>query len=242
MKQVIAWRRVSTKKQENSGLGLDAQKFLIEGHAESNNFEIIADYCETYTGTKLEYCKELWRAIEHCKQTGAMLIIAKVDRFRDAHEALGIYKMLDGNIYFCDMPTQSKLMLSIMFSVYEQEARNISIRTKAALDAKKRREGSWAKEYGKNTGTTRADAWKRALEKSNQTNKEKAKLNDNNVRFEMWLHLYESKNGPIDRHTNLDPILEEVIALGYKTSSGKDFNKESLRQMIYRTRQRKLQK
>ena len=76
----------------------------------------------------------------------------------------------------------------------------------------------------------------------NKIAEEKAKLNDNNVRFEMWLHLYESKNGPIDRHTNLDPILEEVIALGYKTSSGKDFNKESLRQMIYRTRQRKLQK
>lgn len=242
MKQVIAWRRVSTKKQESSGLGLDAQKFLIEGHAKTNDFEIVADYCETYTGTKLELCKELWKAIDHCREIGATLIIAKVDRFRDAHEALGIYKLLNGNIYFCDMPSQSKMMLAIMFSVYEQEARNISIRTKAALDAKRRREGSWANEYGKNTGTTRADAWQIALEKSNKTNKEKAKINENNIRFEKWLHLYESKNGPIDRHTNLDSLLEEVTALGYKTSSGKDFNKESLRQMIYRTHQRNLQK
>lgn len=242
MKKAISWRRVSTFKQGRSGLGMEAQKEIIEGNAEYEGFEIVADYEEVYTGTHLSYCKELRKAIDHCKKIGATLIIAKCDRFRNAVEALLIYEELHGNIYFCDAPTQDKMVLTFMFGMYEKEALNISIRTKAALAAKKKRDGSWTHEYGKHTGTTRADAWERAMEKINETNHRKAMDNENNIRFAKWLALYESKNGVIDRHTDLDPIVEEVNALGYTTSTGLPFNKASLRMMIYRTHERNVQK
>lgn len=241
MKKAISWRRVSTQRQGMSGLGLEAQKELIDYHIQMQGYVWVADYCETYTGTHLSGCTELRKAIEHCKRIGAVLVIAKTDRLRNAAEALSIFEELNGDIYFCDAPTQDKMVLTIMFAIYEREALNISIRTKAALAAKRKRDGSWAHEYGKHTGTTRACAWEKAMEKINATNHRKAMDNENNIRFAKWLALYESKHGIIDRHTDVEPIVGEVNALGYTTSTGLPFNKASLRMMIYRTHERNLQ-
>ena len=83
MKKYISWRRVSTFKQNRSGLGLDAQKEIIRYFIERDNGEWIADYEECYTGTELSGCIELRKAIEHAKSENATLIIAKTDRFRN---------------------------------------------------------------------------------------------------------------------------------------------------------------
>lgn len=223
-----------------SGLGLEAQRELIEYHMNMQGFEWVTDYCETYTGTHLNECTELRKAIDHCKQIGATLVVSKCDRFRNAAEALMIFEELNGDVYFCDAPTQDKMILTIMFAIYEREALNISIRTKAALAAKRNRDGSWANEYGKNTGTTRAEAWSRCLGRSIETNKQKALTNDNNNRFAKWLNVWESNNGEFSKSTDITKMLSELNALGYKTSSGMEFNKQSLRQMIYRTKERQV--
>ena len=84
-------------------------------------------------------------------------------------------------------------------------------------------------------------AWDKALTKSIETRKRKAQDNENNIAFAKWLNVYESKHGKIDRHTDLDPLVYEANALGYTTSTGMRFNKQSLRQMIYRTHERNVQ-
>ena len=140
MKKYISWRRVSTFKQNRSGLGLDAQKEIIRYFIERDNGEWIADYEECYTGTELSGCIELRKAIEHAKSENATLIIAKTDRFRNTAEALKIYEeMGDGNIMFCDLPTSDKFSLTLFFALAEREALLVSIRTKQALAAKKAR-------------------------------------------------------------------------------------------------------
>ena len=53
MKQFISWRRVSTKKQGRSGLGLEAQEEIISHFVGIENGELVKDYCEVYTGTEL---------------------------------------------------------------------------------------------------------------------------------------------------------------------------------------------
>jgi hypothetical protein len=76
----------------------------------------------------------------HCKRDGAVLIIAKSDRFRNTAEALKIYEeMGDGNIMFCDLPTTEKFTLTLFFALAEREALLVSIRTKQALAALKAR-------------------------------------------------------------------------------------------------------
>ena len=49
------------------------------------------------------------------KQEGAILIIAKSDRFRNTIEALQVYEeMGDGNVMFCDLPHTDKFTLDIV--------------------------------------------------------------------------------------------------------------------------------
>lgn len=251
MKQAISWRRVSTKEQGQSGLGLSAQKSIIEYFAEKENFELVADYVEVYTGTNLDYCTELRKAIDHCKRIGAVLIIAKTDRFRHTIEALQIYEeMGEGNIFFCDLPHTDKFTLTLFFALAEREALITKLRTQAALDEIKKEIATTGKHVSKSgrviSKLGRQDddagtAWDKALTKSIETRKRKAQDNENNIRFAKWLNVYESKHGAVDRHTDIEPLVYEVNALGYTTSTGMRFNKASLRMMIYRTHERNVQ-
>lgn len=137
-KKFVAWRRVSTKKQGHSGLGLAAQKNIIDYFVEREGGDIIADYEEVYTGKDLSGCVALRKAIEHCKRENACLIIAKTDRFRNTIEALQVYEeMGEGNIMFCDLPHTDKFTLTLFFALAEREALIVSIRTKQALAVKK---------------------------------------------------------------------------------------------------------
>ena len=139
-KKFVSWRRVSTKRQNASGLGLEAQKDIIRYFIERDGGEWVADYAECYTGTELSGCIELQKAIQHAKRDGAVLVIAKTDRFRNTIEALQVYEeMGDGNIMFCDLPHTDKFTLTLFFALAEREALIVSIRTKQALDAKKAR-------------------------------------------------------------------------------------------------------
>lgn len=252
MKQAISWRRVSTKEQGSSGLGLSAQKSIIEYFINRENYELVADYSETYTGTHLSGCTELRKAIEHCKRIGAVLIIAKSDRFRNTIEALQIYEeMGEGNIFFCDLPHTDKFTLTLFFALSEREALITKLRTQAALDEIKKEIATTGQHVSKSgrviTKLGRQDdaagtAWDKALTKSIETRKRKAQDNENNIRFAKWLNVYESKHGAVDRHTDIEPLVYEVNALGYTTSTGMRFNKQSLRQMIYRTHERNAQK
>lgn len=154
MKKYISWRRVSTQKQGRSGLGLEAQQEIIRYFVEREQGEIIADYTEVYTGKELSGCKELQKAIAHAKDIGAVLIIAKTDRFRNTSEALAIYEQMgDGNITFCDLPHTDKFTLTLMFAIAEREALMISLRTKQALAAKRARGETWVR----NTDTRAAN-------------------------------------------------------------------------------------
>lgn len=136
-KKFVAWRRVSTKKQRASGLGLEAQRTIIEHFAKTEGGEIIADFHEVYTGKDLDGCTELRKAMQLAKNEGATLMIAKTDRFRNTVEALRIYEEMGGNIYFCDLPHTDKFTLTLFFALAEREALLVSIRTKQALAAKK---------------------------------------------------------------------------------------------------------
>lgn len=138
MKKFVSWRRVSTFKQNRSGLGLEAQKEIVRYFIERDGGEWVSDYEECYTGKELSGCKQLRKAMQHAKEEGATLIIAKTDRFRNTIEALQIYdEMGDGNIVFCDLPHTDKFTLTLFFALAEREALLVSIRTKQALAVKK---------------------------------------------------------------------------------------------------------
>lgn len=230
-RKFVSWRRVSTFKQGRNGLGMAAQKDIIEGFISFEGGELVADYEEVYTGTELECCTELAKAMQHAKEENATLIIAKTDRFRETKEALQIYDDMKGNVYFCDCPTQDKFTLTLMFAIAEREAMLIGMRTKAALAAKRKRDGSWAGEYGKHTGTTRDDALEKAREVRAKNARAKAMTVTANKNFILYIKNYESKHGAICRTTAISPIVEELNSLGYTTATGLTFDVPRFRAM-----------
>lgn len=132
----VLWRRVSTKEQGKSGLGLEAQQEIAEYFTEKAPVKVFTD---VYTGTKLNDCVQLWSAIDYCKENGYLLIIAKTDRFRNVIEALTVLdKVGEGNLVFCDMPTTDRFALTVAFAMWERQAIMGRINTRLALRQRKK--------------------------------------------------------------------------------------------------------
>lgn len=236
MKTFISWRRVSTKTQGRSGLGLDAQKDIISHFVEVEKGELIQDFCEVYTGKDLAGCSELRKAISKAKEIGAILIIAKSDRFRSTVEALQILDEVgEENIFFCDLPHTDRFTLTLFFALAEREALLTSIRTKQALKAKKdqlQNTGGTPELWGsKNGNKNRHEAINKAASISASNRREKARQNANNKAFWEFITDWQAINGKITANTDFQPIADELNRRCKKTSTGLDFDKKRARAM-----------
>lgn len=133
MEKYISYIRVSTKKQGKSGLGLEAQERIINYFTQG---DVVAKYEEVYSGTNLNNCVELRKAINKAKELGAKLILAKSDRFRCVDDALAVMAELgEGNLICCDIPNADRFTFILFFAIAEREALITSLRTKQGLES-----------------------------------------------------------------------------------------------------------
>ena len=149
-RKLVAYYRVSTKRQERSGLGLEAQRAAVAEYAKQTGGEVIAEYTETETGKTSDRPK-LADAIGHTRLSAATLVIAKLDRLaRNVHFTSGL---MESGVEFvaCDNPEANKLTIHLLAAMAEHEATQISNRTKDALRA--------AKARGVKLGSTRPGHW-----------------------------------------------------------------------------------
>jgi len=134
MKYVVYYR-VSTKRQGLSGLGLEAQRTIVENYIKGN--PVINEFTEIETG-KSANRPQLNKALECCRSNNATLVVAKLDRLaRNLHFVTSLQA---ANVDFvcCDMPSANRLTIHIIAAIAENEAQLISQRTKAALAEKKK--------------------------------------------------------------------------------------------------------
>lgn len=163
----IAYLRVSTKEQGRSGLGLEAQKRDINLFI--SNYASEGDLLETYTdivsGSNSSR-QALTEAITRAKQLNATLIVSKLDRLsRKVSFVATLMEDKTLKLKVASMPNADKFQLHIYAALAEQERDFISMRTKAALAAKKA--------SGAILGGLR--------DKTNQRNREKQKLANKNA-------------------------------------------------------------
>jgi DNA invertase Pin-like site-specific DNA recombinase len=130
MSKFVAYYRVSTDRQGQSGLGLDAQRAAVAKHI--GTAELSAEFTEVESGRKNDR-EQLAAALATAKRTKSMLVIAKLDRLaRNVHFISGLLE--SGVPFVCaDMPEADRTFLQMMAVFAEWEARKISDRTKAAL-------------------------------------------------------------------------------------------------------------
>lgn len=204
----VAYLRVSSAQQGQSGLGLDAQRATVEQFIRRNGQEIIAEFTEIESG-KHDNRPQLMKAIEFAKEHDAVLVIAKLDRLSRNVTFISTLQDKDVKFVCCDMPRANELTIGIFAYIAQHERKLISERTKAALDAKKRREPDW--KPGTNNFT----------DEGRQRSQAKIKrLADENIASKHAYHFIKPRR---DAGMNWEQIARELNKEGYKTRYGKKF-------------------
>ena len=136
MKKYVTYRRVSTSKQGESGLGLEAQDRDIQLYLDNYSkqpFKVVGEYVEVQSGGDSNRPK-LTAAIAKAKAEGAELLIAKLDRL--SRKVSFIAALMDDkklSLRVANMPEADNFQLHIYAALAEQERKFVSVRTKAAM-------------------------------------------------------------------------------------------------------------
>lgn len=215
--QFVAYYRVSTQKQGQSGLGLEAQRAAAEQYAKGHG-EIVAEFVEIESGKRNDRPK-LREAIEQANATGATLLIAKLDRL--ARNAGFIFALRDAGVKFvcCDIPEANTLTIGIFAVMAQHEREVISQRTKAALAARKAR--------GLSLGTP-ANLTPEARQKATEARQTIAREHIANRQAAELAGLYRAQDH------SLREIAKRLNAGGYTTRKKRTFQAETVRRLLCR--------
>jgi DNA invertase Pin-like site-specific DNA recombinase len=134
----VAYYRVSTDRQGQSGLGLEAQRSAVLAYLNVGSWTMIAEFTEVESGRYADR-PQLAAALAACKKHKAKLVIAKLDRL--SRNLAFIATLMDSGVEFVavDNPHANKLTVHILAAVAQHEREMISQRTRDALQAAKAR-------------------------------------------------------------------------------------------------------
>ena len=199
----VAYYRVSTKRKS---LGLDAQRSTVTKFVANNGGSVVAEFSEKESG-RCSSRPQLQNALERCKETGATLLIAKLDRLSRNVSFIFALKDKGCNFVACDLPEFNTLTLAIFAGLAQQEAELISTRTKDALAELKAKGKRLGRPKGEGCGE---DVRKRSLE----VRRENARNNSANV--SAWNHI------EVCRRLGMkwSGVTKELNEKGFKTAKG----------------------
>jgi DNA invertase Pin-like site-specific DNA recombinase len=209
---IVPYYRVSTVRQGNSGLGLEAQRVSVESYRKSVSGDVIHEFTEVESGKKSSRPK-IREAIQLCKQTGATLVVAKLDRL--ARNVAFTSQLMESGVEFiaCDCPSANRMTVHILAAVAENEALLISKRTKESLAAAKAR------------GTTLGNPSSRlAAVKGNKSNVKAAADHAATV-----LPIAKAKR---DAGWTLEQIAHHLTGKGYLTRYGKAWSTTAVLRLL----------
>ena len=137
-KRFVAYYRVSTNRQEVSGLGLDAQRGAVREYLAANPGQLIGEFAETSSGLKNNRPR-LHEAIHLCRVMRAVLVIARLDRL--ARSVNLISKLMESGLDFVtvDFPHANRFTVHVLAAIAEYESKLNSERTKLAKAASRAR-------------------------------------------------------------------------------------------------------
>lgn len=219
MKNYVAYIRVSTSEQGKSGLGLQAQQAIIEHYAKAENATIIDTYIEVESGGDILNRPKLKQAINYCIKNDSILIVAKLDRLsRDIEHIFKIKKQLKDKFKSCDLPDTETITVGIYAIFAQREKEIISIRTKIALEQKKKQGVTLGKPENFTHEGRKAGAEARKL---------KAKENPINTRAYALIKVCREQG------QSFASIAEQLNQNGYTTPQGKSFVRQTV-ERIYK--------
>ena len=226
MKKFVAYYRVSTQSQGQSGLGLQAQKNAVANYTGENG-KIVGHFTEVESGTRKKTRVEIYKAIEQAKKEKAILVVAKLDRLaRDVEFTSALF---NGGVEFvcCDNPNANKLTIQLLSVIAEHEASVIASRIQDALKVKKdkikkgiylNKDGSEMKPIKGVVRLGNPNGFGEHQKKGVEKIKENARNNKANIQA-MDIICSVRKEG-----LTFQQIADKLNKLQYKTRRGKEFN------------------
>jgi DNA invertase Pin-like site-specific DNA recombinase len=138
MKSFILYRRVSTTRQGQSGLGLESQDETVRRYVTSQKGTVVGEFVEVESGKNNDR-PQLTLALNECRRLKATLVVAKLDRL--SRNAEFLLRLQNGNVDFvcCDCPNVDRFTVGILALVAQRERELISERTKSALAQARKR-------------------------------------------------------------------------------------------------------
>jgi DNA invertase Pin-like site-specific DNA recombinase len=134
--KLIAYYRVSTDKQGQSGLGLEAQRQAVMNYLNDGKWKVVAEFTEIESGRRSDR-PELDNALAAARLHRCPLVVSKVDRLTRSVAFLSRLLEAEVDVRFADLPQiegpTGRFILQQMAAVAELEAGMISDRTKKAL-------------------------------------------------------------------------------------------------------------
>ena len=147
MKQAIGYIRVSTEKQANEGVSLEAQQARIVSWCKTNDYELVKVYVDAgISGKRMDTRKELLAALASLKKGMALVSYSLSRLARSTKDALAIGEVVAKKkadmvslTEQIDTTTAAGKMMFQMLSVLAEFERNlVAERTTNALQHKKR--------------------------------------------------------------------------------------------------------
>ena len=75
----VSYLRVSTARQGETGLGIEAQQQRVSDYIAHTDGELVAEFVEVESGGKADRT-EFWKAVELVRKEKATLLVGKLDR------------------------------------------------------------------------------------------------------------------------------------------------------------------
>ncbi|PWN05635.1 recombinase family protein [Rhodohalobacter mucosus] len=221
----VAYYRVSTKHQGAEGNGIKAQEESVNQFLKGKAAEVIDRFTEVESGTNGNR-PVLKSAIQLCKDEGATLLVAKLDRLsRNVKFLFTLKEELDQagvGFTIVDLPEANNTMvLGVMATMAQHEAEIISKRTKEGIrQSEKYQSGEWGNQQGTFPPGAREKAWA-AISRKART--------DTNTR-----HAYHFIRPLREEGQSYQSIADKLNEEGYRTRRGKKFHSAQVRKIWLR--------
>ena len=137
----VIYKRVSGGHNQKSGLGLDAQSDEINAYLQArNNYQIVSTFTEVQSGKDHENRPELMAAMDIAEKTKSTIVVSRLCRLsRDLEFVAKLMKNPKINFKVATHPNADNFTLAIYATMNMRERELISIRTKNALRAARKR-------------------------------------------------------------------------------------------------------
>jgi len=132
-RKFVIYRRCSTNRQFQSGLGLEAQSESVRRYlATQPNAQVLADFVEAESGRNDER-PILKQAVDLCRKESATLLVSRIDRLSRSLNLIMMLEHYRVPFLAADNPEMNELVCHIMVAIGQAERKTIATRVRDAL-------------------------------------------------------------------------------------------------------------